>query len=83
MRPRTGSRQTQALRPRQAVESSSLASVDYDPSFHTLDIEFRHGGVYRYFSVPASVCEALMTASSKGRFFAAQVRNQFSYTRVA
>lgn len=70
-------------RSRQPVESSSLASVGYDPASQTLDVEFRHGGHYRYFQVPASSHEALMAASSKGRFFVAEIRNRYPYERVA
>lgn len=68
---------------RERVESTSLRSVGYDPASHTLDIEFRSGRVYRYFQVPPSLHEALMAASSKGRFFVAQIRNRFSYHQVA
>lgn len=68
---------------RQPVDSSSLASVGYDPTSQTLEVEFRNGGVYRYFGVPVSVCEALLSASSKGGFLVAEVRHQFPYVRVS
>lgn len=67
---------------RQRVESSSLTSVGYETGSRTLEVEFRKGGVYRYFEVPASLHESLMKASSKGRFFAAEVRDRFPYARV-
>ena len=65
---------------REPVESASLASVGYDLSTRTLEVEFRRGGIYRYVGVPATVSQSLMEAPSKGRFFAAEIRNCFPYT---
>ena len=59
-----------------------MASVGYDGALATLEVEFRNGGVYRYFAVPASVYEALMHADSKGAFFNRRVRNAFLFDRV-
>ena len=51
------------------IESTSIASVGYDPERHELDIEFRDNGkVYRYFGVPAEEHAALMAAESKGAY---------------
>lgn len=68
---------------REPLESSSLASAGYDPETSTLEIEFRHGGVYRYFLVPQSTYRAFQAASSKGRFFVAEIRDRFPYERLA
>jgi len=54
---------------RQSVESSNLASVGYDAENEILEVEFKHGGVYRYFDVPMHVYEELMDASSHGQYF--------------
>jgi len=51
------------------VESRSISSIGYEVSSRTLEIEFKHGGVYQYFGVPASDYEELMNASSKGPAF--------------
>lgn len=75
--------QGQATSSRQPVDSSSLASVGYDRGSRTLEVEFRKGGVYRYFEVPASLHESLLRAPFKGRFFAAELRGRFPYARVA
>ena len=64
---------------RQPVQSSCLTSVGYQVGSRTLEVEFRNGGVYLYFEVPPSVHAALMTAPSKGRFFAAEVRDRFAH----
>lgn len=54
---------------RQSVESSNLASVGYDAENEILEIEFNHGGDYKYFDVPENVYEELMSASSHGQYF--------------
>lgn len=67
---------------RTPVTSSNLASVGYDASTQTLEIEFHNGGVYQYFDVPQGVVDALMSASSLGSFFHAQIRGVYRYARV-
>ena len=64
------------------VESSSVASVGYDAELSVLEVEFRNGGVYRYFAVPASVHEALMGSESKGAFVSWLVRDAYPFVRV-
>jgi hypothetical protein len=64
------------------VESSSLASVGYDDLLAMFEIEFRHGGVYRYFAVPAAVYDALMQSASKGAFVSRRVRDVYPFVRV-
>ena len=61
---------------RHALESSVLASVGYDRWSHVLEVEFRHGGVYRYFEVPEASVEGLMTAGSHGSYFGREIRNR-------
>lgn len=67
---------------RQPVNSSNLLSVGYDPATSTLEIEFRSGGVYQYFNVPVPVHDALMSASSHGRYFHRHIKGVYSYIRV-
>ncbi len=64
------------------LTSSMMASVGYDPRRRTLEIEFRTGGVYRYFRVPAPVFRALREAPSKGRFFHAHIDGVFEFARA-
>lgn len=54
---------------RQKVESSNLASIGYDAKNEILEIEFNHGGIYKYFDVPVNVYDELMNASSHGQYF--------------
>ncbi len=57
------------------VQSSNLASIGYDISTSILEIEFRNGSVYQYYSVPAQVHEGLMNAGSKGSYFHQNIKN--------
>lgn len=54
---------------RVSVTSSNLASIGYDPSSRTLEIEFNNGRLYEYYDVPSSVHAGLMAASSHGQYF--------------
>lgn len=67
---------------RTPVSSSSITSVGYDPTSHTLEIEFVSGATYRYRQVEQSVYEALMRAESKGRYVNAHVRTEYPYSRL-
>jgi hypothetical protein len=68
---------------RQAVSSSNLASIGYDPSTETLEIEFvKTGKVYEYYNVPQFMYDRLMEASSHGVFFNAEIRNVYACNPV-
>ena len=65
------------------VVSSNLASVGYDPSSMTLEIEFKKSGVYQYFNVPEDIYEELMNADSHGEYFDAYIKKGgYSYKKV-
>ena len=64
------------------VESSTLASVGYDESSDLLQLEFRNCVLYRYFAVPGAVHEALLAATSKGRYFNQAIRGQYRFVRI-
>jgi len=65
------------------VVSSNLYSVGYDPLSSILEIKFTSGAVYRYFRVGVAVYEGLMSARSKGSYFAHIIRYAYRYVRVA
>lgn len=67
---------------RQPVSSSNIASIGYDPSTSTLEVEFIHGGVYQYFDVPQSYYDSLMQADSKGTYLSQNIKVSFRYARV-
>lgn len=63
---------------RQAVSSSSLASVGYNPDSETLEVEFlKTGKVYEYLNVPQFMFDRLMQAPSLGVFFNAEIKNAY------
>ena len=73
------------MRPTSAVRiplvSSLLAAMQYSPQA-TLDLEFRNGAVYRYFTVPQPVVDALCAAESKGAYFNRSIKPRFPYQRL-
>lgn len=58
------------------------ASIGYSPTQGTLEVEFKHGAVYRYLHVPGEVFEAFMAAESKGTFFNHAVKDCYLHQRV-
>ena len=64
------------------VESTTLATVGYDESRKHLQLEFCSRAVYLYFDVPAAVCQALLDAPSKGRYFNGTIRGRYPYRQI-
>lgn len=67
---------------RASLDSSSLLSVGYSGESGIMEIAFQNGSLYRYFAVPPDVHEALLTASSKGRYFNTAIRSRFRFERL-
>jgi len=67
---------------RDYVSSSSIVSVGYDPASETLEVEFQSGAVYQYYNFNQSIYDEFMSAPSKGKFLAYQIKNAFPYSRV-
>lgn len=67
---------------REQVFSSNIASIGYDASSETLEIEFQDGYVYQYYNIPQGIYDALMAAPSKGRFLHSQIKDRFPFSRV-
>lgn len=68
--------------PQAPLDSSCLKSVGYLVDAGTMDIVFRSGSIYRYFGVPPQIYQALLEASSKGRYFGAAIRSTFRSERL-
>lgn len=62
------------------VVSSNLASVGYAQD--TMVVSFLNGTAYEYFSVPKSVYEGLLSASSKGQYLHRVVKGRYSYRKI-
>jgi hypothetical protein len=63
------------------VESSLIRRVAYGHDA-TLTVHLHSGAVYRYFTVPRAVLEALLAAPSKGTYFNQHIRDVFPYRRL-
>lgn len=64
------------------MPSSVIRRFDYDQPRRRLRIEFTSGDIYAYLDVPPIEAEGLATAASKGRFFAARIRDRFKFERT-
>jgi len=64
------------------LDSRTVASAGYDEPSATMEVEFVEGRVYRYFVVPRSVFDALLTADSVGRFFQEHIRDVYPFERI-
>jgi KTSC domain len=65
-----------------ALDSRTVASAGYDDRSATMELEFVEGRIYRYFVVPRSVFDALLSADSVGRFFQEHIRDVYPYERI-
>jgi len=61
------------------VESSNIGAVKYEDS--TLYIRFKTGAVYSYDGVSEELYKQLLNAPSIGKFFAANIKNAYSFTK--
>ncbi len=68
---------------RSPVDSDMLASVGYCSATRTLEVEFKHGGVYRYYNVPSYEFEALSKAESYGTYFNDNIKQgAYNYVQI-
>lgn len=67
---------------RKPVSSSNIASIGYDADSNTLEIQFKNGGIYRYYGVPQTVYAGLMAASSHGSYLAQNIKDRYRYEKV-
>jgi KTSC domain len=67
---------------RQIIISAGLKSVGYDAVARVLEVELQSGPINRYFEVPVSVYDALMSAPSKSRYFNDHVQGKYEYRQI-
>ena len=67
---------------RTPVESSSVASIGYDPKTFELEIEFRNGRTYRYLQVPPAAHRLLLQAPSIGEYVNRVIKPRFEFEPV-
>jgi len=60
-----------------------IASIGYEASTATLEVEFRSGGaVWQYFDFPEYMWNQFEYADSHGKFFLSNIKNQYRESRV-
>ena len=67
---------------RTRVLSQLLKAIGYDANSETLEVQFRKGGTFQFFAVPAFVYTRLLQADSKGSYFEHRVRPNFKFRRL-
>ena len=66
------------------VESSQIKEIGYDEANMVLEVQFKRGNaVYQYVEVPPDVADNLIDAESLGKFFNANVRDKYQFTKLA
>lgn len=63
------------------VQSSAISSVGFNTD-NTLEVRFSSGGTYRYFNVPQTTVEQMLSCDSIGTFFSNNISGQFRSRRV-
>ena len=67
---------------RNAVKSSNIKAVGYDPLNETLEIEFLNGGVYQYSGFSQDKFDSFINSPSLGRWFAAEIRGKYPMQKM-
>lgn len=66
------------------VRSSNVAAVGYDEGRSILEVEFRSGGVYRYYGVPVGHFKILIGGSvSVGRYLNSEIKPRYQCEQIA
>ena len=64
------------------VDSSALRRIGYDPDAEMLAVEFNNGLRYDYYNVPQQIGLAFLAAPSKGRFYGAHIKGQYTIVKL-
>jgi lysyl-tRNA synthetase class 2 len=65
------------------MPSAVIRRIDYDEASRELRVSFVSGDVYAYDEVPREAYEAFRATFSKGRHFAAHVRDRYRCRRLS
>ena len=63
-------------------DSAAIRAIRYEATRQRLVVRFIDGHEYVYVGVPGEVHRSFVDAESKGRFFAAEIRDHFPYNRL-
>lgn len=67
---------------RTPVNSTAIGSIGYEAETLTLEVELSSGRVYQYFDVPEAVFLDFMNASSHGRYYNQNIKNDYRYVQL-
>ena len=67
---------------RSPVKSSNVASVGYEPSTKTMEVEFKDGSIYHYHGVESTIHSDLVSSKSIGKFLHANVKGQYKHSKI-
>jgi hypothetical protein len=59
------------------MPSTAIANFEYDKETERLTVTFVTGRIYQYVDVPGEVAASFQSASSKGMFFNAYIRDRY------
>lgn len=62
---------------REAIESSSLASIGYAPERQVFAVEFKSGLILHYSGIGPELATEFYCAESRGRFYSQRIRGKF------
>lgn len=63
------------------LKSSSIEHIDYHDKDDTLEIKFTSGATYHYKDCPKAHYDALKECDSAGKYFRANILNQYDHER--
>ena len=65
------------------VKSGTIRAIGYGESEQILEIEFHHGGIYRYFGVSKKIYDSLMRSeSSYGQYHDRYIKNRYRHEKI-
>jgi hypothetical protein len=64
------------------VKSSNIAQAGYDVNSRTMRVQFSNGTQYDFKDVSADTFGQFQTAKSQGKFFNANIKGQFTGSKV-
>ena len=62
--------------------SSNIAAIGYDETYQVIETEFLNGRTYQAFGCSKELFEEYKKAESKGKFYHAHIRDQFTIIEV-
>jgi hypothetical protein len=64
--------------PLEAIESSNLAAVGYNPEKKILAVQFKSGAIFHYSDVSLETAQEFYGSESRGRYYAQHIRGKIT-----